>query len=258
MAPKRKALMAEMEPMAAAKPKPRRALQRRAAVERTLTEHYRNYSSKQLRVDEIEGDTLAGHLLRMKREAKARGGKVSSKALDELGAKFAGPNLSAQGVTVNKATDPLDPKLEQAVLAAQELNTAIRSRQPLIDYLRSRDQPLSQRECAGICRIIQGLNVAANSNCRDECWEILQELIRLDCAQNHADTMVAMKPLFDATLSFTFTSLRAKGMDHKAFWGAFSHVFRCYGGPLFTALEHDNVGAETLWEGIYIGYDCFC
>ena len=89
----------------------------------------------------------------------------------------------------------------------------------------------------GICRIIQGLNVAANSNCRDECWEILQELVRLNCAEAHGDTMTAMRPLFDATLTYTFTSLRSKGMDHKAFWAAFSHVFHCYGVALYNAFE---------------------
>ena len=83
--------------------------------------------------------------------------------------------------------------------------------------------PLSQRECAGICRIIQGLNVAANTNCRDEVWEILNELTRLECATSHTDTMQALRSLWDSTLSFTHWSLRAKGMDHKAFWASHSH-----------------------------------
>ena len=125
-------------------------------MERTVSEHYGNFSSKQLKVDEVEGDTLVGHLIRMKREARARGGKVSSKSLDELGAKFGGPNLSAKGVSVTNANDPLDPRLEQAVAVAQDLNTAIKSRQPIIDYLRSRDQPLSQRECAASAESFRG------------------------------------------------------------------------------------------------------
>ena len=138
MPPKRKALMAELE-AAPVEKKARRTLNRRHsedAMERTLSEHFSNFSSRQLRVDLVEGQTLCEHLLRMKREARARKGKVSHKALEELGRKFGGPNLCAGGVVVKDRNDYLDERLEKVVAIAEDVNTSVKSRQPLIDYLR--------------------------------------------------------------------------------------------------------------------------
>ena len=79
----------------------RRKLARRVTedqVERTISESFSNFSSKQLRVDLVDNKTMTQHLYDMKREARARKGKVSAKALEALGQRFGGPDLTSGGL----------------------------------------------------------------------------------------------------------------------------------------------------------------
>ena len=73
MSGKRSALIADLQEEKTQEKRPRKQLKRRLteeAVERTISEHYGNFSSKQIRVDLVEGKTLVEHLLEKKRAAR--------------------------------------------------------------------------------------------------------------------------------------------------------------------------------------------
>ena len=78
-------------------------------------------------------------------------------------------------------------------MMAEESKHALKSHGPLLDHLCTRNDGLNQPELVGILRTVQTLNIWVNSDCRDDVFECLSQLMRLlerPCASQEGGSML--------------------------------------------------------------------
>ena len=223
------------EPVNNEPPKKKRRLSRRTteeATDRCIQEHCGHMTSKQLDSDLVQGQTFRQRLLSLKRGAKSRKGKVSTKQLTSLAKRYGAGEVAGGGLHVADATMPVDPNLETACGLALHKNLSLKSRSPLIACLRTL-AVINQREVVGVLRCLCQLNVVANIQVRRDVVQIIQELTRLDVHVHCAAELAQLHNMFDQALSLHYGSHRARGGSTRSWWETYGFCIHALGGTHF-------------------------
>ena len=148
-------------------------------------------------------------------------GRVSLKCISELQTRFAPVGSTAACLRVADTTELIDRNLVAALTAATHSNPAKRQRSQLAAYLQSGQHVVNQRELVAVFRSLHGANVITNESMRGHVLTVMQYVITHGLKDKYASECMVMRPLFDDTLTATYTHMKKEHLDLEAFWGRY-------------------------------------
>jgi len=234
--------------------KRRRQLERRDTamqVDREIATRFPHMSASDIDVRRnSSGLTLREEITKDKREAKASGRKLSSAYWSRLGAEWAPEAAPGRLLEVKDQSQPVDPRLLEALKTARSSNTTQRSRAPLIAWLGSATAP-NQKAVGAVLRQSLSCNPALSSGHLQMVLATMRWLCRVNTNGQFNVEVAICRSHFDKALCAQVAGLRRQGVSDEEFWSMsrdivglvhppeeFAAVFQGLGGPM------ENIGAQ--------------